>query len=261
MNRIQFSVLSYYPSDITNENVNVGILFYNLDTNERFFRTISKWNRLESFDTAIDLDYVKNYLQGIRNETEYSLFNATNDFDLHEYVTFFKGKLQFNEIQETVVRDVNTFIGVTEKIHMRLDFDGKDRLSQNNEIQFTKMMMRSNHISFTAEPIRGRFNEEVHYDFMVGMYGFKFFSFDEKRMKSIIPAAKSWSYTAQELGDEIKTIFVYDIEAQESENYQILIRILKENSYKVMKNSEVMDFAIRIQRENDKQYQPELMLS
>ena len=86
MCKVQFSALSYYPSIVTNENVNVGILFHNLATDERTFHIMKNWNRLESFDDELDIEFMKKYLYGIKNECERNLMNNNKELDL-QYVT------------------------------------------------------------------------------------------------------------------------------------------------------------------------------
>lgn len=55
--KILFSVLRYQL--ITDEFMNIGILFHNLDTDERRLETISKWTRLKGFDDELDLKIFK----------------------------------------------------------------------------------------------------------------------------------------------------------------------------------------------------------
>lgn len=80
--KIHFSVLSYYPSIDTNENINVGILFHILSTDERVFHIMSDWNRLESFDDELDIKFMKRYLFGIIKECEPNLINKDETFSL-----------------------------------------------------------------------------------------------------------------------------------------------------------------------------------
>ena len=50
MSIVRFSVLSYYPTFLTNENINIGLLFSIEDTNQGFFHSIKNWERAKAFD-------------------------------------------------------------------------------------------------------------------------------------------------------------------------------------------------------------------
>jgi hypothetical protein len=70
-------------------------LFHNLSTDERVFHIMSNWNRLESFDDELDIDFMKRYLYGIKNECERSLINKDETFSLKESIRFFVNELKF----------------------------------------------------------------------------------------------------------------------------------------------------------------------
>lgn len=49
-NYTQYSVFSYYPSRITGERINLGIVFYRADKNPQFsFFYTQQWNRIKEF--------------------------------------------------------------------------------------------------------------------------------------------------------------------------------------------------------------------
>ena len=93
------------------------------------------------------------------------------------------------------------------------------------------------------------------YDYIVGGYGFKNFTFEDRNINRMITNAKAWSLTASAINRRYKTIFVYDVEKDESVNYRIIMKILGEHAYKVMPSAEVIDFVIKLQREEDAKYQ------
>lgn len=260
MCKIQFSVLSYFPSVVTNENINVGILFHNLDTDERTFHMMKNWNRLESFDDELDINFMKKYLQGIKNESERNLFNGDETFSLKEYIKYYVNELRFCTIKEADVKNVDEFILTTEKVHMRLDFEKSERLSRDSEVKYIKMMMRSNKVDYSSSPIQGGYDETVRFDYMVGNYGFKNFTFEDKKISRMVTNAKAWSHTAESLSGKYNTIFVYDVEKDESTNYHIIMKILGEHAYKVMPSSEVIDFVMKLQQDEDAKYQNRLDL-
>ena len=249
MCKIQFSVLSYYPSIVTNENINVGVLFHNLSTDERTFRIMKNWKRLESFDDELDIEFMKKYLYGIKNECERNLINMDKEFCLQEYIRFYVNDLKFCSIKEADVdiADVEDFILITEKVHMRFDFDKSERLNRESEVKYIKMMMRFNKVKYSARLVTGGYDENVRYDYIVGNYAFKNFTFEGKKISRLIMNAKAWAHTAEAAKDKYKTIFVYDVEKDDSSDYRIIMNILGEHAYKMMSSSDVIDFVIGLQ--------------
>lgn len=258
MYKIQFSVVSYFPSVITNENINVGILFHNLNTDERSFHIMKNWNRLESFDDELDVGFMKKYLFGMKAEAENSFFNNGQEFSMKEFIKYYVNEIKFCDIREVDVENVDEFIINTEKVYMRLDFEKSERLSKDRELKYIKLLMKSNKVQYSLKAIPGLFDENVHYDYIVGNYGFKNFMFEDKKISRQIMNAKAWSYTANTLKGKYNTVFVYDVEKDESSSYRIIMKILKENAYKIISNSDVLDFVIQIQKEEDLKYQREL---
>lgn len=258
MCKIQFSVVSYFPSVITNENINIGILFHNLNTDERTFHIMKNWNRLESFDDELDVVFMKKYLYGIKAEAENNFFNSEQEFSLKDFIKYYVNEIKFCNIREVNVENVDEFIINTEKVYMRLDFEKSERLSKDRELKYIKLLMKSNKIRYSSRAIPGLFDENVHYDYIVGNYGFKNFMFEDKNISRQIMNAKAWSHTANTLKGKYNTVFVYDIEKDDSSSYRIVMKILKENAYKIISNSEVLDFVIKIQKEEDLKYQGEL---
>ncbi len=262
MYKIEFSILSYYLSILTKENINVGLLFQNMDTDETIFYIMNNWNRLQSFDDELDIKFMKKYLTGMKNECEKSLFNINNDkkFSLKEYISYYVNELQFSNIIEANITNIREFIDNTEKVYMKFDFNKHERLSSQKELKFMKMLMKSNNINYSSKSIIGKFNENVQYDFMVNKYGFKNFIFENKNISRQISTAKAWAYTANKLKNNYKTIFVYDIEKLDSSNYTIIMKILKENAYKVIPSTDVLVCAKNLQNEKHNQSEKDFML-
>lgn len=89
----------------------------------------------------------------------------------------------------------------------------------------------------------GSYYETINYDYIVGEYAFKFFSFKNKSLDNLIHTAKAWAYTAKEMENKYKTIFVYDIDVDDKK-FDTIIKILEESSYKLIKFDETLDFII-----------------
>lgn len=130
MSTVKYSVLSYYPSIISNENINVGILFHNISNDSVFFYKIHNWKRLQNFDDELDLNFLKIYLNGIEKQCSGDgLLNRNKEFIMEEYIKTFVNKLRFNQAAIAETADVEKFCLDIQKAYMRFDFDEKDRSS------------------------------------------------------------------------------------------------------------------------------------
>ena len=139
------------------------------------------------------------------------------------------------------MEDASEFIEKTKKICMRFDFEKRERVSQIDEINYMKGLLRKDSISFNTKPIQGYFDEVVKYDLVIDDYGFKFFAFEDKNLKRMISSVKSWAFTAGSLREMYKTIFVIDVEDVGSKEFDILKSILKKNGV-VLTSTEAVDF-------------------
>lgn len=239
MNKIEYAVLSYYPSIIATENKNVGIAFHNIDTDEREFYIITKWNKLHSFDDEMDIDFMKLNLKGIKNRIESNISNFKEAFNLSNFARHYVNELRFSKVQCVETDYVDEFIMQTKKIHLRSDFDKKERLNTNEELKYIKKFIKASYPEYSDQPIRGKYEENIAFDYKIGNYAFKNFTFDNKEPSSLMVTAKYWSYNAWALKDRYKIVFLYDNDANVIDKYKSILEILNENSYKVITRDEI----------------------
>lgn len=233
MNIIQYAGLKYYNSCISDECLYIGMLFNDITNNVRTFKSIKNFHRLQSFDDEISIDFFKAYLKSIKDEVESNLFNYDDDFNMQDYVNFFTNEIRFSNIK-TVETEDERFIENTCKIFLKFDYDKKERLTKDVEKKYIKQILKSQNIDFSTDPIYGIYNEPIRFDVTTDRYGIKFFSFENRELKRLIRDAKAWSYSAEELRDSKKTIFLYDLDFSESQDFNAIINILKKNAEVVM---------------------------
>lgn len=242
MTNIKFCVLSYYPSILNDENINVGLLFLNVDTKERSFYTLRNTKRLASFDDEIDMDFMMTYLKGVKEDWEGDLFCPSRDEDVESFIYNFGNELRFGRIQSSMVEDSKAFIEDTKRMVFRFDYEKSERPNEESVKKYIKRFLVSNSIEYSST-MSGGFEEKVNYDFIVNNYGFKSFVVDDgSNVQRQFLNYKGWAYTAKmnEEAKGIKTVFIVDSERFD-DNYRTMIRIL-ESSATVMKSSEVFSF-------------------
>jgi hypothetical protein len=251
MSIVKFSILSYYPSFITNENINIGILFELPEVKEAFFHYLKKWDRIASFDDELNLNFFKDYLRGISDEVSTSISNYHKVFVIEEYIKFFVNEYKFSKIQLIDVDEPYEFIDQTKKVYLRFDFDKSERLTKTQEYNYISKLLRINSIAYKRGKILGQYNEKIKFDYTIGNYVVKLLTFEGKNLSYLISTAKLWAYNAWELKDKYKTIFIYDKEMKDSEYFDIIVNILKESAYKIMIFNEGIDFLTSLKNSNN----------
>lgn len=245
--QILFSILSYHPSFITTESINVGILFHDIVNDIRIFETTSKWNRVKSFDDEVDVNYIKAILDGIKNEVENSsFFKHDEEFNMEQYIRFYVNELKFSEVVPANTDSLEDFIIETKKIFLRYDYDKKDRPNEKQQLKFVKEILKSKQIDYSSKNIIGKYNENIYFDYTIDDYVFKMFTFENKKVSNQIFAAKSWAYNAEKIKPRYKTIFIYDIEKYDDPQYSSIMEILKDSGHKVLNLSEAIDFILKL---------------
>ena len=242
MFNIQFAVLSYYPSIISNENINVGILFFVEETKQKAFYTTQNLRRLSSFDDELDIDFMKSYLLGIKEDWEESLFGTGRNSSVSDFIYNYGNELRFNKPLQAKVQNAEQFIDETKKMYLRFDFNQNERPTEEKIKQYMRKLLKQNAIDFSISSISGGFDENVNYDFIANGYGFKSFVIDENSdVRRNYMIYKGWAYTAlKNKAKDLNTVFVIDSDRDDT-NYQIVCKILKENA-QIIKSSEVLPF-------------------
>lgn len=245
MEEIKYSILKYYNSAISEECLCVGILFHNITTDQRIFNTIKNFKRLESFDDEINIDFFKYYLSSIKDETENNLFNYNDCFNIENYIKTYVNELRFSKIYTSYNSDEN-FIENTTKLFLKFDYSKNERLHKNLESQYIRNIFKENGVSFSSKPIIGTYKESIPFDYQTDNYAIKIFSFKEKTLSRLISNAKAWSYNALELKPHKKTIFLYDLDILDSDEFRIIMEILSEHAYRLLPLEEGLDLITKI---------------
>ena len=118
MYHIEYATLNYYPSPTSDEWLCIGVLFHNVTTGQRDFKYISNFQRLHAFDDAADIDFVKLYLKGIKNEID----NYNNkEFDLASYIKLYANEFRFSLIMTFSVDENINYIENLSEIYLKYD--------------------------------------------------------------------------------------------------------------------------------------------
>ncbi len=238
MKKLYFSVLSYSPSFISNELINVGIIFEY--EGEYRFEHINNYKRLIAFDDELNIDIVKLFFQGIRDEISYSVYNINKTICLKNYVSYFVNEFKFSNIQLINCDSENYESSIEEikKMYLRFEYERDKRPNQEDQINFYSKLLKSNDIKYSRKKLEGGYEgTTVKYDFIINNLGIKFFIFKGKDLNKVVDTARTWAFKAEEMKEKLNmdTIFIYDNEELDQPSFKGIVDILD-------KNGEVLTF-------------------
>lgn len=243
MYHIEYAALNYYPSPVSDECLCLGILFHNITTGEKHFEHISNFRRFHTFDDEADVEFVKAYLNGIKQEIDSSIFNYNSEFELRDYIRFYANEFKFSKVKLLNVEENDQYIDDLTKIYLKYDMAKNQRLNINEEKRLIRRILETNNLKYTNKKIEGPYNDEIKFDYQLENLCIKIFSFKEKNLKRVIGNARQWSFVAEEMKPQKKVLFIYDIETQDKDNLMIILKILSKNA-KVMKLDDGVDYIL-----------------
>ena len=230
MSKIEYAALKYYNNIFSEECLYIGMLYHNLTTGKRDFRYISNFGRLQSFDDEADIDFIKAYLEGIKQQVENNIFNYNDSFSIGSFSKFYVNEFKFTDITIMEVDDNEDYVDNLTKMFLKFDFSKKQRLSKNEEKKYIRKILSSSNVEFSEPHVSGVYNENVNFDYLIGNVAIKVFTFKEKSTIKLIPAAKQWAFSAEELKDRYKVIFLYDDDTDGTSDTKIVLQILKQHA-------------------------------
>lgn len=230
MYEIEYAALKYYNSIISEECLYIGMLYNNITTGQRDFRYISNFNRFKYFDDEANINFIKTYLKGIKMQVENNIFNYCSPFNINEFIKIFVNEFRFTNVIKMKIDENEDYVEDLTKLYLKFDFNKKNRLTAKTEKQYIRKILSSKCIKFSSPQIKGGYNEEILFDYVINNIAIKLFSFKDKNLKRIIPTAKQWSFTAKELKEKMKIIFIYDNLTSDDIYLNIILNILKENA-------------------------------
>lgn len=245
MNRIEYSALNYYHSPISDECLCLGILFHNITTGQRDFRYISNFKRFQVFDDEADINFVKTYLMGIKEDVENSILNYKDSFELQSYIKVFANEFRFSTIKKLNVGENEDYIENLVKIYLKYDLAKSQRLNSNEEKKLIRRVLETNNLKYGNGKISGEFDDEIPFDYQLDNLCIKHFTFKGKNLRRVISNARQWSFAAGEIAGIKKVLFIYDSDFEDKENLKIIINILSKYA-EVLTMDDGMDYILKL---------------
>lgn len=244
MSHIEYSALNYYHSPISDECLCLGVLFHNITTGQRDFRYISNFKRFQAFDDEADVNFVRAYLAGIKEDFETSILNYKDSFDLQSYIKVFANEFKFSTVKKLNVEENEDYVDSLTKVYLKYDLAKAQRLNSNEEKKLIKRVLETNNLEYSNGRISGEFNDEITFDYQLDNLCIKHFSFKGKNLRRVISNARQWSFAAGEMAGVKKVLFIYDSDFEDRDNLKIIINILSKHA-EVLQMDEGMDYILK----------------
>lgn len=226
MYQVEYSSLKYYNNVISEECLYIGMLFHNLTTGKRDFRYISNFKRFQAFDDEADVEFVKLYLLGIKQQIETNIFNYNQTFSITDFTKIYVNEFRFSPVTVMEVEENEDYVENLTKMYLKFDFSKEKRLSNFVEKKYIRKILASSNAEFSPPKVYGIYDENVTFDYIIGNVAIKLFSFKGKNAAKLIPSAKQWAFSAEELKSRYKIVFLYD-DDNETSQFNIVLQILK----------------------------------
>jgi len=222
---IQYSILRYSPSLLSGETINLGVL---IATDEfAKFEYTKRINRIREFDDTLNTDVLRLMLNSIKEEVEGDLLTSRRTFDINSFIKFYCKEYNFSEVNTVRFDNLEQKIDEIKKIYLRFDYDVSQRPSYRDELSFLRSLLSEHGKVQPKGKALGKLNDTVVYDFIVGNYGIKYFSFKSgKDFKKMMNDIKAWAWNCEHYQD-IQPIIVYstDIIDKVSQEYNEFVII------------------------------------
>lgn len=244
MYQIEYAALNYYHSPISDECLCLGVLFHNLTTGKRDFKYISNFQRFHSFDDEADVDFVRLYLRGIKEEVETTLFNYADDFSVENYTRVFANEFRFSSVRSLAVAEDEDYVKNFTSIYLKYDLARSQRLNSNEEKKLIRRVLESNNLEYNTQKVIGSYEDEIQFDYQVGDICIKLFSFKGKNLNRLLGSARQWSFIADEVSAKKTVVFIYDSDHENDKMLYTIIRILSKHA-QVLRLDEGMDYILK----------------
>jgi hypothetical protein len=231
MQKIDISVFSYCPSLVTNERINLGVLFHDSEKCITRFEHTQKWSRIAAFDDELDLEILKDMFAGIKKQVEPSLLVEATSW--RTFIRRFVNEFQFSMPMTIETEELDPFIEETKRIYLRYDYHIHERPNVLTQKSYMKRMLK-NVQGFSEGDIQGVFKENIPYDYLVGDRGFKHFTFENRDISKMILSIHGWRDIASEMKESIQTVFIYDTDRLHDPQVAIAIAMLRNSAAQVL---------------------------
>ena len=234
--KVKYAILKYVPNLERNEKINVAVTLHSPVDKQLETTVINNWKRVKSFDDEADIQFLKKYVNDLREQFTINLFN---DFDgmsiddpllLDELTRYFVNKFVFEIHEIDTEENFGELLRNLKKIYLYYE-EGKDkRITEKESKAYIEQHLLENNISYerrgTKNTIQEQYGNNINFDYKINNKYYKLIFLTEDNYAGYVGILKMWIANAIMLKKESKKlIFVIDdlLKNERTESYKKML--------------------------------------
>ena len=234
--RVKYAILKYVPNVERNEKINIAVTLHFPNTKQLEMTIINNWKRVKSFDDEADIQFLKKYVNDLREQFTINLFN---DFEgmsiddpllLDELTRYFVNKFVFEIHEIDTEENFGELLRNLKKIYLYYE-EGKDkRITEKESKAYIEQHLLENNISYerrgTKNTIQEQYGNNINFDYKINNKYYKLIFLTEDNYAGYVGILKMWIANAIMLKKESKKlIFVIDdlLKNERTESYKKML--------------------------------------
>ena len=233
---VKYAVLKYVPNLERNERINIAIVLHFPKTEQIEMIIINNWKRVKSFDDEADIQFLKKYVEDLKEQFSKNLFNdfdgiaLNNNILLDELTKYFVNKFIF-EIHEIKTKETfGDLLNNLKNIYLYYDINKEKRITEKESKAFIEKYFLENNISYermgTKNAIQEKYGNNINFDYKIDNKYYKLIFLTEDNYSGYVAILKMWITNAIMLKKEKKElIFVLDdtLNNEKTKSYKNMI--------------------------------------
>lgn len=234
--RVKYAILKYVPNVERNEKINIAVTLHFPNTKQLEMTIINNWKRVKSFDDEADIQFLKKYVNDLREQFTINLFNDFNGMSiddpllLDELTRYFVNKFVFEIHEIDTEENFGELLRNLKKIYLYYE-EGKDkRITEKESKAYIEQHLLENNISYerrgTKNTIQEQYGNNINFDYKINNKYYKLIFLTEDNYAGYVGILKMWIANAIMLKKESKKlIFVIDdlLKNERTESYKKML--------------------------------------
>lgn len=219
--RVKYAILKYVPNLERNERINIAVTLHYPKTKQLEMTIINNWKRVKSFDDEADIQFLKKYVDDLK---EQFTINLTNDFDgislddpllLDELTKYFVNKFIFEIHEIDTAETFHDLLKNLKNIYLYYEVGKDKRISEKESKAYIEQHLLENNTYYekrgTKNSIQEQYGNNINFDYKIDNNYYKLIFLTEENYAGYVGVLKMWIANAIMLKEEKKKlIFVID---------------------------------------------------
>ena len=234
--KVKYAVLKYVPNLERNERINIAIVLHFPESEQIDMTIINNWKRVKSFDDEADIQFLKKYVDDLKEQFTNNLFN---DFDgmkltdfmlLDELTKYFVNKFIFEIHEINTDSNFGELLDYLKKLYLYYDINVNKRINEKESKAFIERHFLEKNIAYermgTKNAIQEQYGNNINFDYKINDKYYKLIFLTEDNYNGYVAILKMWIANSIMLKKENKElIFVLDdnLNNEKTETYKKMI--------------------------------------